>query len=139
MLTLAGLAAAGCNSDSLSEGIRPSPLVANQPAPQPRESVGSETALAPEQPASPSSAAVAASSNAPERNQQVAALPRVAPVAFLPVTGAPQTVVSRLASAMRSAARDESVPVVVSIQQGAQYQVKGYFSALGDKTGSTLV
>lgn len=73
-------------------------------------------------------------------NQQQAALTgTVAPVAFLPVTGAPQTAVATLAGAMRGAAQSNGVPVVVSLDRGARYQVKGYFSALADGSGSTVV
>lgn len=138
-LAAASLTLAACNSDSLGDGLRARPLASSQPAPQPPGEIGSENALAASQPGSPAASAMTSTDSTPTQGQQLAAVPRVAPVAFLPVTGAPQSVVSRLASAMRGAARDESVPVVVSVQQGAQYQVKGYFSALGDSGGTTLV
>ena len=40
---------------------------------------------------------------------------------------------------MRRAALAQSVPIVVSVNDGAQYQIKGYFSALSDTGGTTLV
>jgi hypothetical protein len=123
-----------CNSSSLYDGLRPSASVGNntgrQAAPESNAAAGSnETALAPRQ-------------NNPAAtpfNSRSAALPQVPPVAFLPVTGAPQSKVTELAASMRAAARDQQVPVVVSADDGAQYQVKGYFSALSDGGGSLLV
>lgn len=40
---------------------------------------------------------------------------------------------------MRSAAHANAVPVVISTEQGARYQVKGYFSALNDGGEVVLV
>jgi hypothetical protein len=71
--------------------------------------------------------------------QQASLGEKLSPVSFLPVTGAPQSAVTSLANSMRQAAQREKVPVVVSLEQGAKYQVKGYFSALNDGNGTILV
>ncbi|MFZ1813607.1 MAG: hypothetical protein WBO55_03995 [Rhizobiaceae bacterium] len=125
-LLLAALSLAACNSGSLSEGLG-SARVSNTTtsSPQPAQGVGGQTALL----AEPSSGS----------NQQVASLGPTSPVAFLPVTGAPQSAVTSLAGAMRSSAQANQVPVVVSVEQGARFQVKGYFSALNDGSGTILV
>jgi len=123
----ATLALSACNSDSITDTLRPTASVS---APVPGATVGNQTALAAEErPSAP----------AAQLGQQQAALGRIPPVAFLPVTGAPQSVVTQLAGAMRSAAQSNSVPVVVSVERGARYQVKGYFSALSDNSGTMLV
>ncbi|GIL02343.1 MAG: hypothetical protein BroJett030_22420 [Alphaproteobacteria bacterium] len=149
-VVFAGLALAACNSDSFSDSLKPRANVAPtaQVAPQPAAELGeqapaSDPSVAPSAMAdtarpSPAQQQVASQQQATSQ-QQVAALPRVDPVAFLPVTGAPQSIVTRLAGSMRSAAQAQSVPVVVSVDRGARYQVKGYFSALGDGSGTTLV
>ncbi|MCB1461962.1 MAG: hypothetical protein KDJ90_05950 [Nitratireductor sp.] len=143
VLVATASALAACNATSFSNGIstgstpRPSASLTSQP--------GTETALAPQ----PGMTAPQAATNlqggtqpAPGQfgnNQQVASVARIPPVAFLPVTGAPQSAVTKLAGAMRNAARSNAVPVVVSVDRGAQYQLKGYFSALNDGSGAVLV
>lgn len=114
----------------MSEGLRPTAsTTAGQPiggAPQPAAGVGTN--------------APQATASVPlQGGDQTAALPQTPPVAFLPVTGAPQSAVTQLANAMRSAAQANAVPVVVSVDRGARYQVKGYFSALNDGSGTVLV
>jgi hypothetical protein len=103
------LVLSACNTASISEGLRVD--ASRQPAPN--RSVG--------------------------QSQQSASLGQVPPVSFLPVSGAPQSAVASLAGALRSAAESNSIPVVVSLQQGATYQLKGYFSALNDGKGTLLV
>lgn len=109
LLLASALALSACNSSSITEGLR----------------VG------------PSSQAVTNRNAAPR--QQTASLGQIPPVSFLPVSGAPQSAVASLAGALRSAAENNAIPVVVSIQQGATYQLKGYFSALNDGKGTLLV
>jgi hypothetical protein len=130
-----GLMVAGCNSGSISEGLRPVPTASiGAPAQQiqPAAPVGNETALTSEPVSSPRAQAALQGSTNP-------LAPQTQPVAFLPVTGAPQSTVATLASSMRRAALAQSVPIVVSVNDGAQYQIKGYFSALNDASGTTLV
>lgn len=139
LLTLAagGLLSA-CNTGSFSDGLRPSPqttqsTVVGDPN-RPQAMVGTETALAPDPGVrSPANAALI------QPGIQQPAPTTIPPVAFLPVTGAPQSTVTDLATSMRRAAQSNAVPVVVSTQQGARYQVKGYFSALSDGGGTILV
>lgn len=134
-LVAAALLATACQSGSISDGLRPVASVGSgQQRPVPAGGVGSETALAPQQP-------VATSPNAALRDggQTASLSPSVPPVVFLPVTGAPQSAVTNLATSMRAAAKSEAIPVVASLDRGATYQIKGYFSALNDGAGTILV
>ncbi|MCH5376043.1 MAG: hypothetical protein JJ992_18900 [Planctomycetes bacterium] len=144
---LAGLSLTACNSGSMTDGLRPqttASTLTGQPKPQPSASVGSTsadsqtTAFSATSSATPAQSATDTASMS-SATTQVASLPKSDPVAFLPVTGAPQSVVARLASSMRSAAKSNALPIVGSIDQGAKYQIKGYFSALNDRSGTTLV
>jgi hypothetical protein len=140
-----GVVLSGCSTGSVTDGLASTAAV-NQQVPLP-PSAG-ETALAAQNATSsaPDAAiagqvATGATAAAPSQGatQSASLGGAVPPVAFLPVTGAPQSAVTSLANSMRIAAKSESVPVVVSIEQGARYQVKGYFSALNDGTGTILV
>jgi len=144
MLAL-GVTLSGCNTGSMTDGLASTAAV-NQQVPLP-PSAG-ETALAAQTATSSApDAAIAGqaatgatgAAQATGATQSASLGGAVPPVAFLPVTGAPQSAVTSLANSMRIAAKSESVPVVVSIEQGARYQVKGYFSALNDGTGTILV
>ncbi|WP_156892526.1 hypothetical protein [Salaquimonas pukyongi] len=119
-----------CNSGSLTEGLQ------SAAGPQPSQSVGN-------QPGNVSGGTAtldgAATNPAGQAGQQTAALPAGNSVTFLPVSNAPQTAVTNLARSIRSEAQKQGVPVVASVQQGAAYQVKGYFSALEDGSGTLLV
>jgi hypothetical protein len=137
------LVLAGCNTGSVTDGLAPTAQMRQVPpadiqgetalAPQPAVSKAPDAALAPA-----TGSTSSAQQQQPAGTQQ-AALGRLEPVSFLPVTGAPQSAVSSLAASMRQAAQREKVPVVVSVEQGARYQVKGYFSALNDGNGTILV
>lgn len=112
-----------CQGGSLSDGL--------QSAAKPQQSVGTQSATqVPIQSANP---------NSLQNNTQVASLPSTKSVAFLPVSNAPQSAVSTLSSSIRSAATQNQVTIVNSLQDGASYQVKGYFSALEDGSGTLLV
>lgn len=130
-----------CNTGSVTDGLQTqsaAPSPAGQQAVRPQTAVGSETALAPVPPAAGSADALNRQAE-PAPPATTAAIPQLPPVAFLPVTGAPQSAVTDLARSMRSAAEANSVPVVVSTEQGARYQIKGYFSALKDGNETVLV
>jgi hypothetical protein len=140
-------ALSGCNTGSMTDGLASTAAVNKQVPPPPSASAG-ETALAAQTATSSAPEAAIAQQTAtggtapaPQQGATKSASlgGSVPPVAFLPVTGAPQSAVTNLANSMRLAAKSESVPVVVSIEQGARYQVKGYFSALNDGTGTILV
>lgn len=134
-----------CNAGSVTDGLTPTAQMRQTPA----APVGNEIALAPQ----PQASAAPQGALAPQTGVQQPSLPQrpgapqqnaslggpVSPVSFLPVTGAPQSAVSSLASSMRQAAQRETIPVVVSVEQGARYQIKGYFSALNDGNGAILV
>ena len=112
-----------CTSNNLGDGLRPATGLGNESAPQ-------------------SSADQNASS-------QVALLPidggandtlRPSPgVIFLPVVGPPQIAVTDLSSAIKSSAMANKITIIPAGQAGATYQVKGYFSALDDGSGTILV
>lgn len=125
VLLVALMLLSACNSGSLSDGLE------SAATPQPTQSVGTE-------PLPQNSGQLPLTTEA-EPNQQVAALPSGKSVTFLPVSNAPQNAVTQLARSIRSAAAQSGLPVVASVQQGAQYQVKGYFSALEDGSGTLLV
>ena len=145
MLLAAAISLASCNSGSVSQGLGSAAVAPQQSvvnAPQPAGTVGNsgqsnETALVANQGQQVQSGQFR--QNPQGQNTQTASLSPTPPVSFLPVTGAPQSAVTSLANAMRNAAQSTQVPVVVSLQQGAKYQVKGYFSALNDGTGTILV
>jgi hypothetical protein len=146
MLALAAASAlAGCNTGSVTDGLTPTAQMRQVPpgdiqgetalAPQAAAPAGPEAALSPAAQAAPAQTA----SDAQPAARQASLGGQLEPVSFLPVTGAPQSAVTSLAGAMRSAAKSEKVPVVVSVEQGARYQIKGYFSALNDGNGTILV
>lgn len=142
-LVVAAIALSGCNTGSaISDGLQPTADMRRDAAggPVPPGAVGSETALAPSERQRRDGTSMALA-QPPATGERRAALSPAStpPVAFLPVTGAPQSAVTGLAAAMRDAAGQEAVAVVPSLEQGAQYQVKGYFSAINDGSGVTLV
>lgn len=112
----------GCNTGSFTDGIRPQANLQTQQQPA-SQNTNNEAAFAPQE----------------QPSQQQASLKPISPVTFLPVTGAPQSTVTVLASSIRAAAQNDNVPIVVSADQGARYQVKGYFSALSEGNNTLLV
>ena len=134
LLLAAGLLSA-CNSGSLSDGLE------SAARPQPSQGLTNQTATAPSGGQSDLNPTVSdgTDTTAPQDQTQVAGLPSSKAVAFLPVSNAPQSAVTNLARSIRSSAQSYRVPVVASFQQGAKYQVKGYFSALEDGSGTLLV
>lgn len=118
---------ASCNSSSsLGDGL---------------ESAAPPSAEIPQQPANPPATAEITNGSEPVTSPdgQIAALPTTRPVAFLPVSNAPQTAISSLTSSIRNSAANNQVTIVASVQDGAEYQIKGYFSALEDGSGTLLV
>ncbi|MEM9331130.1 MAG: hypothetical protein AAGA53_07370 [Pseudomonadota bacterium] len=122
----------GCtNSNQISEALSPKP-VATQNQAQTTETV-SENALAAEDQSSPAENVTQA------QTLQVAALNSAESMTFLPVQGAPQAKVTQLSRSLRKSAETYGLAVVPSTQTGAKYQVKGYFSALNDGSGTILI
>ena len=132
LLLAAGLLSA-CNSGSLSDGLE------SAARPQPSQGLSNQTATAPSGGQADLNPSVTQGADPTQGQTQVAGLPSDKAVAFLPVSNAPQSAVTNLAKAIRASAQSNGVPVVASVQQGAQYQVKGYFSALEDGSGTLLV
>lgn len=130
-LLLALLFLSACTSGSIEEGL------GSVGQPQPSQNVGNQTAQTP--PQGQATLDPTAPDNAFAPDTQTAALPGGTAVAFLPVSNAPQSAVSTLARSIRDSASRNGLPIVASVQQGAQYQVKGYFSALEDGSGTLLV
>jgi len=133
MIIALAIGLSACNSGSLSDGLESA--ARPQPSQNLTSNAGEPTASQNNLNAAPAPAATPAD----QTNQQVASLPTGKSVTFLPVSNAPQSAVTNLARSIRSAASNSGVPVVASVQQGAQYQVKGYFSALEDGSGTLLV
>ena len=143
-----------CTTDNVASGVQPKKRVASQ--------TQSQTPTAPISPAAnnpqiatpnapgtaptPNSNALAATQVPPPPStaiddgaQQTASLSPTASVSFLPVLGPPQSAVSKLSSAIKSSAQTNSVTLVSGAQRGAKYQVKGYFSALDDGSGTRFI
>jgi hypothetical protein len=141
---IAALGLSACNTGSVADGLAPTAAMTSVPPPPSAGATAlapqAATSTAPESAIAPQTAANAATSVPGQAQTKTAALGgSTQPVAFLPVTGAPQTAVTSLAGSMRNAAKAEAVPIVGSVEQGAKYQVKGYFSALNDGSGTILV
>jgi len=98
-----------------------------QPGPVPHN-----TAPNPPATASPSTASL----SAPPTTPSSAPSPGVT---FLPVVGPPQSAVTRLSAAVKNSARTNGVTIIANGQSGATYQVKGYFSALDDGSGTRFI
>ncbi len=133
---------AACNTSNLDQGLstqNTSTQTIAQQNPTPSQTVGTENALAPSTPATAAENALNNTSQSVASGTQVAALNVQDSVAFLPVTGAPQTAVTKLSRSLRESAIREQLPVVPANQPGARYQVKGYFTALSDGSGTLLV
>lgn len=112
-----------CQGGSLGDGL--------QSAAKPQQPVASQTlSQVPAQTSNPTGT---------QKGTQSAALNPTKSVTFLPVSNAPQSAISSLSSSIRNAATQNQVRVVNSIQDGASYQIKGYFSALEDGSGTLLV
>jgi hypothetical protein len=120
---------AGCNSGSLGDGLE------SAATPQPAQSLEAQASTD----TSGVTTTTPATADPNVAGTQVAALPTGKAVAFLPVSNAPQAAVSNLARSIQQQAASNGVAVVASVQQGAEYQVKGYFSALEDGSGTLLV
>ena len=136
-----------CTTDNVASGVQPNTRVAGQPqapaAPiSPDASAQIAAPTAPGTTPTPNSNALAAQQIPPsnpaigEDNQQTASLAPTPSVSFLPVLGPPQAAVSKLSSAIKRSAKTNSVTLVAGAARGAKYQVKGYFSALDDGSGT---
>ena len=134
---------AACNTSAIGEGLSTRPVAsANTPTTTggtlvPAQTVGSETALAAQNPSNLTPAQVALSEQA--GGVQTAALDTTNTISFLPVSGAPQGAVTKLSRSLRESAQTSGLSLIPANQPGARYQVKGYFSALDDGSGTLLV
>jgi hypothetical protein len=108
-----------CTTSSIGDGLRPSSTPAN-PNSQ-NEAPSSAIGLAPIENA---------------RSGDIAPSPGVV---FLPVLGPPQGAVTQLTSAVKRSAKSNSITIIPSSGSGAKYQIKGYFSALDDGSGTRLI
>ncbi len=113
-----------CTSSNLNDGLRPSAGVSNENTrgkSTPQRNANNKVALAPD-------------NDSLSQNQTP-----TPGVVFLPVVGPPQFAVSSLSSSVRNSARNNAITIIPNGQAGASYQVKGYFSALDDGSGTILV
>ena len=144
------LVIAACNTSNVSEGLAPTAStgdpVTRDNRPVPGGTVGNASA----QPSNTQSAnalaaapaetpAQTAATNQAEPPAQTAALNQDNSFTFLPVTGAPQSAVTMLSKQLSQSANSNGLVLVPANQTGAKYQVKGYFSALNDGSGTLLV
>ena len=113
-----------CTSSNLNDGIRPSRTVGN---------VNSQNVPAYQQDANNKFALI------PRDNTSIQQQKPSPGITFLPVVGPPQFAVSSLSSAVRKSAQQNAITIISNGQPGASYQVKGYFSALDDGSGTILV
>ena len=124
----------GCNSSgSLTDGL--SSVV----RPEPRASVGQSQTADTTQTQDGGNQVISGGQTGLEGTATASLAGGTRAVTFLPVSNAPQSAVTSLARSIREEAQSASLPVVASIEQGASYQVKGYFSALEDGSGTLLV
>lgn len=115
-----------CTTSNVNDGLRPTASIGNQnqqpqnqqPLAQPNQPPANTLSLA-----APTDSALSPSPG----------------VTFLPVLGPPQSAISQLSSSIRNSAQGNSVTIIPKGQTGATYQVKGYFSALDDGTGTRLI
>lgn len=80
-----------------------------------------------------------ATQTTPEPNTQIAALNTSQSLTFLPIEGAPTTAVTDLTKSLRASADQKGLSILPATQSGAKYQIKGYFSALNDGSGTLVV
>ena len=99
---------------------------------------GTSNTTALTQPSQPSAAENVTNSQLGQSSKQ-ASLGSSTAVTFLPVQGAPQDKVTLLSRALRTSAQSYQLSLLPTTQQGSEYQVKGYFSALSDGSGTLLV
>jgi hypothetical protein len=121
---IAMLLLSSCTSSNLNDGLRPSRTVGNvnsQNNSTPQQETNNKFALVP-------------NDNALAQRQKPSP-----GITFLPVVGPPQFAVSSLSSAVRKSAKNNAITIISNGQPGASYQVKGYFSALDDGSGTILV
>ena len=133
LLLITAMVLSSCNAGSLSDGL------SSATKPQPSQTVGASDSQIDQSGQINVDASNTPSQDGTQQGTQVAMAPGSKPVAFLPVSNAPQSAVTNLARSLKGAASSNGLPVVASVQQGAQFQVKGYFSALEDGSGTLLV
>lgn len=144
------LAISACNTSNVSEGLAPTASTGDPVTENNRPVPGGTVGNASTQPSSTQTAnalaaaptetpAQAAAANQAEPAVQTAALGQDNSFTFLPVTGAPQAAVTMLSKQLSQSASSNGLVLVPANQTGAKYQVKGYFSALNDGSGTLLV
>ncbi|MGI9351766.1 MAG: hypothetical protein ACR2O3_09405 [Rhizobiaceae bacterium] len=124
-------------SGQVGETLAPKPVASQtQPTGTRYKDPISETALAAENRASPAETVTTAQTG---QETQVASLGAANAMSFLPVQGAPQGKVTQLSRSLKQSADSYGLTVLPANQSGAAYQVKGYFSALNDGSGTLLI
>ncbi len=125
------------NQESLGVGV--SPTANSTTAPEETNTntdASTKTALAPAaENTTPAQAAVLGVTS-PEDSPTSSA--QIARVGFLPITGAPQKAVSSLSRALGSVSKQYEIGIVGNGDNSAQYQLKGYMSALNEGPRTTV-
>lgn len=136
LFLLAALAACTSTGGNQVANTLASQDTAGQAADTPA-SAENQTALAPEPGPTPAEQATQAQAG---ENIELASINPEKAVTFVAVEGAPQGKVSTLSGAMRGAAQTHGLNLLPpSVGASAPYQIKGYFSALNDGSGTLLV
>ncbi|MEO0327369.1 MAG: hypothetical protein AAF217_02095 [Pseudomonadota bacterium] len=134
---------AACTNTPVNESLTPTQLSTTATAENPGTSTDgtknllSSDALAAEQ--APSAAENVTEQQLITEPVQVAALDTKNALTFLTPQGAPQSAVASLSKSLKSSAESRGLALIPSNQTGAAYQVKGYFSALNDGSGTLLI
>jgi len=125
------------NQEALGVGIGPSTTTASTSTdPNAGGETNTQTALAPAtDTASPSQAAALGVTASDDAN---ASSVQIAKVGFLPITGAPQKAVTSLSRAFGAVSKQHNVGIVGKGDARAQYQLKGYMSALNEGSRTTV-
>lgn len=123
------------NQESLGVGLSPTASSTTAPA-NTNSDANTQTALAPVDGNTTPSQAAALGVTSPENSPKSAA--QIARVGFLPITGAPQRAVSSLSRALGNVSKRHKIGIAGNGDKSAQYQLKGYMSALNEGQRTTV-
>ena len=136
---LALFLAACTTSNQQSFGVDTSPTASSTTAAVDTKTninASSQTALAPVAGNPTPSQAAVLGVTSPEDSSKPAA--QITRIGFLPITGAPQKAVSSLSQALGNVSTQYNVGIAGSGDKSAEYQLKGYMSALNEGPRTTV-
>lgn len=135
VLALSLAACTTSNQESLGVGVSPTASSNTAPA-DTNTDANTQTALAPVSGNITASQAAALGVTSPDNSSKSAAL--ITRVGFLPITGAPQKAVSSLSRALGTVSKQYKIGIAGNGDNTAQYQLKGYMSALNEGPRTTV-